>query len=635
MEAARRAVEGVMGGSLDAEALRQINAAQKLTQKTRGTFRPSVAESSKVPALVAIQRQIEKEASEDFLNALSKRRSGNMQAIESYSRRVAPQGESSPEIIIDAANQRINVVGAKVEKMAAETVQKKRDIASGLPTIDKIGAGEALRESVYRARAEASTKMSLAAEELGIAGIDMTAAYESWKQAIVKKYRPSSRFDDPAAIPEMVKIIAKDKAERTTFSDIKSLRERVSDDLIDELSAANPSRRKVRALTLLKKDVDEFIEQAGGEGGNALKEFRKLYFEEYIKPFETGAMFKARNKDGTGFFRSRDEQIAGVFIDNPSAARQFRTVFGDQTDAMKTLEDAFLDKLRSATALDGVIDEKKLKTFVAHNKDVLKELPSLQGKVSTLQATQSALIARQGQLASRKAAIENSALAKQLARYEKGAITADKVLDDALQDPRKMGQLKIFVRRDPDALAALTRTVWDKASQGDAADVLKYLAKHEKSLKVLLSPQHFNDIQDITAMKSMMDILPTPQGVANMPSPMEAIEKMIGMKVPQASTRWYALMTGRLSKSYLMADISRAIIYSKGRANIEALLRDALYDPDVARIMASAVHTGTFTEAIGRRVSARLFALGLPYVRDVTEDGEGKQMTSAPQRGGQ
>ncbi len=644
IEAAKEAVQKVMGGALDREALESMTSARAITERTGGQFQPSIAESTGIPSLVATQKQLEREASDEFLNWVTQRRVNNEKAIENYIQRSAPSGEVSPEIVIDTASNKIILQGKDLERNISSIVQSKQDLAKKLPTIDKISSGAVLRESLIKARAAASTKMSEVADGLGLAKIDMTDAFEEWKRGVRTNYKSVSRFEDSVDKPKILTEIINDNTsvskagsplagayedvdygdffppttkeiKPTSFIDIKTLRERVSDDLIDELSSANPSRRKVRTLVMLKKDVDTLFDTAGGEAGEGLAAFRKQYFEEYVKPFETGAMFKAKNKDGTGFFRSRDEQVADLFLDNPTSARQFRTVFADDSATMKTLEDAFLDKMRSTIAPDGTIDEKKLGLFIKKNDDVLKELPSLREKISDIDTAQKVLVTRQRDLATRQDAIDRNALVKQLTRYSEGKTTADVVLDSALKDSRKMQSLKIFLRNDPEALDTLKRTIWEKATQGDAASILKFMAENEKSLVQLFSPAHFNAIQDITAMRTMAEVIPTQPGMAHIPTPFEHIEKMVGMGIPQASTRWYALMTGRLAKSYLIADISKSILLSKGKANIENLLRDALYDPAVAYEMASAVRTGKFTESMGRRLSARVFALGLPYLR--------------------
>jgi hypothetical protein len=58
------------------------------------------------------------------------------------------------------------------------------------------------------------------------------------------KYKPESRFEDTGSMPEIYKQILSDDQPKTTFNDIKAIRERISDDIIDELSATTPNRKK-------------------------------------------------------------------------------------------------------------------------------------------------------------------------------------------------------------------------------------------------------------------------------------------------------------------------------------------------------------------------------------------------------
>ena len=466
--------------------------------------------------------------------------------------------------------------------------------------------------------------------------LDLTEKYNQWSVFLKEKYAPVSRFENKKSVPAIYKKIvgeipeeaaeetaevAEEVAEEitTTFLDIKSIRERISDDLIDAVGSANPDRRKVRFLTRLKKDVDKFWDSLDEQLGANYKAFRKKYFDEYVTPFESGAIFKSRNRDGTGFFKSRDEQVADIFLDNQSAAKQFNSIFADDPAMMQSLESSVWDRIRRDVAPDGIIDTKKLTKWINKRIDVLNELPSIKENVFNIQAAQESLLRRQVQLAARRDVIENKALAKQLFRYSNEEIPADRVLDSALKNPLRMASLKSLIKNDADAFNALKRVMWEKATKGSSVDTLQFVTEHKKSLQQLFTPQHFRNIEDIISMRAILEVTPVPHGRGYIPMPLESIEAKLGMKLPQASTRWYAFMTGRLAKSYLTADIARAILYNKGRMHAKDLFQTALYDPKVAEEMAGSIHALKMSEETANRLGTRLFALGIPYLRKNNE----------------
>ena len=86
-------------------------------------------------------------------------------------------------------------------------------------------------------------------------------------------------------------------------------------------------------------------------------QFRKACFDEYIKPFEEGTVYKVRMRDGRGFYKTTDEKVAEAFWQpgNITAARQYKAVLAADPEANAALEAVALDSLRDAAVRDGVI----------------------------------------------------------------------------------------------------------------------------------------------------------------------------------------------------------------------------------------------------------------------------------------
>ena len=124
----------------------------------------------------------------------------------------------------------------------------------------------------------------------------------------------------------------------------------------------------------------EFIGNlAGGNPSGRTKEFCKVYFDETIKPFEGGAVYKVRQRDGRGFYKTPDEKVATAFWqpDNISTARQYKTVLAADPEANAAMEAIALDSLRDAAVRDGVIQPELFKTWARrYVREVMNEIES-------------------------------------------------------------------------------------------------------------------------------------------------------------------------------------------------------------------------------------------------------------------
>jgi len=637
--AAQDAINKVMSGAMSEESLKNIAKSERLRKKAPG-LEPSTAEASGSPALLAQQRAIESEAQGKFLEEIIAKRRTNKQAISRFTNNAAPDADVNPGLVVHSANERMEVVGETIDRLVSKNIQSQKKLVGKVPEIDKMETGQLIRDGVDRARTDASLKMSIRAEELGINDADLTIPFNEWRKKVTKKYKLVSRFQDKSDYPKILRKIIADKPKKkktvagfiyaptkagetkpTTFVDIKAIREKITDEMIKALSPVNKDRPKIRMLTRLKKDVDGLVNSLDEQLGKNYAQFRKEYLDNFIKPFEQGAVFKIRRKDGTGFYRTSDESIAGEFLKNQSSAKQFREVFGKDASMMKAIHDSALDSLVGKVTVDGLIDSKKLTAWKAKNKDVLKEFPHISKSINKLEDAQNILWDRQAQLAGRQKYIEDNALVKILTRYKKGSIAADKVLTSAMTDERLMGDLVDLVNTDRKAIGSLKRVVWENITQGSSEDILTSINNNRKPLKKLFGPVHLKNIEDVSAMKAMMERLPAPKGKAHTEMPLKGFEDITGMAVPQAATRYWAFMSGRVPKYYLAFDIIKSSLYKKAQRHFDMLMREALYDPKVAKEMAESIRFGSFPEKKAKRLGARLFSLGVPYTR---EDRESK-----------
>lgn len=619
--AGQRAVQETLGQELTPEAMRSLEQAERLRREIPG-FDPTLGEATGSPALLSTQRDLERRASGAELEELAARRSDSEKAVGEYSRAQAPGGDGSPEYIIDTASRTVDDLRSRIADAESAVVDRRGEVASGIPEARRDAAGATIRERMDAEIAGTRERLSLLADQLGINDADMTVQFDRARHELLAEFTPASVFEDAANAPRVLNDIKASKGKPVTFRDLKSLRERVSDDLIDAIGAANPSRKQVRDLSMMKGRIDGIIEEttrsADPDLATRYQQFRKAYFDEYVDRFEKGAAFKVRQKDGRGFYRTPDEQVADAFFErgNVSAAKQYNSVFRDDPEAASALEAVALDRFRTTAVVDGVIDPKRAQAWMASHASVLDELPGLRSKLAEPMAANDALWSRQQQIAGRSKVVDDQLLTRALDSYGRGTRQPDAIINDALRDPRKMAQLSRVLRRTPEALDALRRQVWEQATTGSAADTLRFLERATPSLGAIYGSNHIKAITNIAAARAMMERSPVPTGSAITARPLQQIEEMIGQGVPQLSSRLFAWRSGRMQKGYLAVDtISRGL---RGRAqqSADSLFRQALYDPEVAKEMLNAMIGVAPRPETASRLQARLFALGIAGEED-------------------
>ena len=643
--AAERTIRKVLGPHLQGTDA-AIDEALRLRERAPG-FKPTVGEATGRTSLINEQTSREGRASGTKLEGFVNRRRKSEQAITDFANRQAPPGEGTPEFVVDTAAR--NLEGERAaQSQLEEALQGEREaLATGVPKADQSEVGAALRERLLTERKAAQEHFKKRSRELGLDETDLSEPFEEFRQGLIDELEPKSRFEDASNYPEIFHELKQAKqadeplseldqliedtfgpqvrgdtpeveTEPLTFSDIKALRERISDDLIDSSGGSNPNTKKVRTLTLMKERLDQFVESLDGEFGSAAenwREFRKEYFNDYINRFDAGVAFKVRQKDGRGFYQTRDERVASSFFEpgNTSAAKQFKKVYGDSPEAKALIQSAAMDSLRQDVIRDGAVDPKLLQTWMRKHESVLAEFPEIRQQVGNVFEAQKNIGARQEQLVQRGREIEDRALVRSLNSYAKDTKNAAGVIADAVGSPKKMDQLVAALKDQPDALAALRRNIWDDIASGGAARIRDTLQKNAESLKKLFGDEHFTDLNDIAAMREMIERTPSPTGQAEVPQILGNVEEALGIKIPQALSRGFALHTGRTSPSYIYGEAGLRWLRQRAAKSWDRVMEQAIYDPEVARALADSMRRG---KELPPRLHGRLFALGVPLLRE-------------------
>lgn len=617
------AVSDALQRQLTPEVEGQIGIADRLRRMMPG-FNPSLGEATGSPALLNMQKMVERGAAGADLDALTTRKLASDGAVEAYRGGAGPAG-GDPTVYIDGATGRVDRIREGIAEATEGVAQRQQALAGALPQADLTALGQTLRERLTEVRDSARTAMTRLAEQMGLNNLDVTVPFRDVARRLADNFAPGSIFDDPANAPPVLRSIqeAAESGAPVTFADLRALRERVSDDLIDAIGGANPSRKLVRQLTLLRGQIDEAIDQlARGTDdptfGPRYADFRRRYFEEVIEPFERSAAFKVRARDARGFFKTTDEKVADAFLGSgdETAARQFHQIFGDDPQARASLFAAALDSLRTRAVRNGLIEQTGLDAWRRQHEGLLRVFPQLRGVVDNIATANGALTQRLAQLGRRQQALEKMRLVKVLDQVRSGERSPGDVIKLAMGSPKQFGRLFALVRRDPDALAAFRRELWDQVTAGGSQDMAAKAEQLGAGLRLVFEPDHLRAMRDIIAARTMTERAGLPGGTAEYPKPMGALERILGQGLPQLSSRVFAFKAGRMQKGYLVTEtLLRGLRGRAGTAAEETLMK-ALYDPDVARELAFAVRAGQLSQAQRARLRTAFARIGLTLADD-------------------
>jgi len=640
-----RIVRELVGDLSEAE-LANVARSTQLREEIPG-FAPTVAEQTAAPAIIRQQIALESNLSGPALEAEIARRTANRQAVNTFAQQRAPQSQGEDiDFVINTATRRVDDLRGQVEAQQAATQAAREEIPSALPRIDRTVTGEAVRDTLSVARKDAQAQMTALADELGINDADVTVSFERLGNQVIDDFNQIGLFRDKKAVPDVVLEIrdALDGVEiptgtfgpdgteiirtvrpRVTFNDLKNLRERISDDLINEVSGATPNRGRIRALTRMKVAFDRglaSLEEIPQELAGNYRQFLDTYFTEFVNRFEKGAAFEVLKRGSRGFLQTTDERVANQFFraGDITSARQFKDILGNNPEAVENLAATIFDDLSRVAVKNGVLNETAYNNWVRRHATVLEEFPEIFAEVREIGRANQGLLARAGQLDQRAKTIDQNSLVRLLDSFNREAQVGGNVMSKLINDPRLMQRFVNSIRGNEAAERALRRNIWNDLNLQTADQMRGFIEANEQSLKIALGEQHFDDILTINDAMRTIERTPLPPGTAESFDPIAGATQRFGISPQQLTNRVFQIRSGLIGARYGAIDVFSRFFRKLTTDKTDAVLTEALYDPEVATLLAQTANSTTpATQAQSSRLNSFLFGLGLTGLEE--EDG--------------
>lgn len=628
---------------------------QTLSPYVDEPIRLSPAEQTMDKPLLTTQARLEGSGSPEFTRANMDRKSNVLEAAQRFkdAELVGSPVDEAPLWVFDAATGKYNATVGRLNRADqtladnwAMVTNSDTGIYPSLAAEPSKAGGRSLRSSIIEGRNRAKEAANKLAKKLKINDADqfssrdaVAAAKQAVRDSVMTRQGEEAFSYDQ--IHPLVRKFIESNIDRMSFQDFKQTRDNVG----DAIGAALAQNRSsdIRALGALRDSLDDMA-KAFGRTNEKFEDYRSWYEANVIEPYERSGVIKVTTR-GSGATKEDpvylipEENVANAFLENSNTARQFVRLFGDDETQKNHIRSVLLDKLRNQAYNDkqGSFDPSKVGKFLDNNKEVLSELGLLDEFTNTRQVLDN-MVSRQADLTARRRVISGNLMMKTIARLE-NTESPEKLLDSALNNPGLMRQLRTKISRGGEGLepeqakeafrAAVMERLFAKAPEAmdNPANFKKWLAKpeNERVLNAAFDKSHVDNLYLVAdAVERILATgLPEGGGVVNNDI-ITRFTNMFGITPPMASNRWLAVQEGRIGAKAAVGYVAGRMIRARSTARADALFREMMFNPEIAKLLATEggenVPAFGISEPLKRRLNTYLFNLGISYGDEVRPD---------------
>jgi len=615
----------------------------------------SPAERTMDPPLLTTQARIEAKGDPDFTRKNLARKNNIITATQKFidNELTGSPIDDAPLFIYDRATNNYTTTIGRLDDEAAEVTTKwsmlTNDKEGVYPKLSsRAEAGSEIRNTIVKAENDAKEAALKLAKKLKINDADPVgdANATSAAQAAVRSSVTSRAGEEALSyqgLPPLVRafIEKKFKNGRMSFQDWKDFRDQVGS-AIGKAAAVN-DKASIRPLAILSDSLDD-LAKSFGKTNEKFEDFRVYYDANVVTPYQRSGVIKVTakgqgNKKDAPEYHLPDEEVAAAFLQNTNAAKQFMTLFSDSPAQLRHMKAVVLDQVRNKAyiqsgAREGTFDPAKINTYVNQNREVLDVL-NLTDAITNPQVLIKETLSRNAELEARRRIVNGNLLNKSIVRAMNND-SPEKLFDDALNSPAKMRELKQIATKGSDEIsaedaghafrAAVTERMLAKAPDAleKPADFKQWIVRNEEVLNAAFDKSHLDNLYLIAdaAERVLATGFQSGAGV----SPADLVTKFtgaLGTTPAGISNRFIAVQEGRLGSKAMVGYILSRAIRQRSTVRSDALFREAMFDPDIAKLLATeggeSVPAFGISEPNKRRVNSFLFNLGVDYGGDFGE----------------
>lgn len=354
---------------------------------------------------------------------------------------------------------------------------------------------------------------------------------------------------------------------------------------------ANQVERSGRELLA---DVENFVFMGPAfKNAPGIGNLESAYRDMFTKGFDRLFPIMATRKRPTGEFEMSDQSLTEELLKNRESLRSMNAIFGDSPAYTKPLEEAVLAKARQSGVIgkDGLIDVPAYNRFISglSRSGVMDDLP--QSVQTTLRNDVKMGQAFADDIAKQKAAKE-AMEDKELDALIKKSIRPDadvgQLVRQAVEDPAVMRKLINTVGKDEPKLQAMRREFWEGIvgrlrDEADPQFLNDYLTRYGKSLNMLYTPEHMNNLKLLGAIQERVFAVERPTGAL---SPFRTFDvklrEKIGAGVGTIESTTRAATIRQINPLHAAVSLLSRFFTRQQQSITDKILLSALTDPAYA-----------------------------------------------------
>lgn len=639
--AANAHVSGQITDSINSYPLGQANMERtaELAKEVPG-FKPTVAQASDSPSLIAMHKQ-RASSSNESLNKATAVDEANAKAIQDFKESKFPsekksvvepgqQPEGDPGLnrpyvkdpVLDPARAQLSATKSinslEQEKTAADL---KRLSDQHARTVDNQAVGEKLRQKYWEAREAEKMK-----QDINLSSLYADARKQGIKADVsdirdhVKKVTEADKntFQDmPPLFSKILQEYPEGKAAQITreavtpngakkpiyktsttpatpakneasFEELHSMYKQANKDQADAVAAGNSTKafHMGQIKNRLKSKIDEFEGPAHGEFAQKFKDYNASY-AQYARTFKNGAGAEIAKRGKYGEVRDAEDIVSKTILksaDKKKGVQDFLAIHGNDAEAHQLLRDGIMDNFSKATMSTGEFNPKAARNWLARHKSAMDELPELRTHLENQKEIGQALVDRRAVLQKQARKIDQTYLAKVAGSQDADALIT-KALGNSTDGPKLMKALLVGAK-SPESRQAVARAIVDNVSGRGWG--LEEIMQHESTLKPVmdtLGPEHWKNLKTIAEAEAIASRVKAPTGV-EMKKLEDVGTKYTGTSVKSLFASAKATAAGRMSKGYAIVEGAGRYVYKIKSEEADRLLDEALFNPDIAGTLA-------------------------------------------------
>ena len=603
-------------------------------------FRPTLAGQTGAPGIIAREEQVAGATAED-LSRYTARQSENRAVVERARDDAFPQGgdiqrvaDSLKRNTSTALERQLDNITAMRDRVAKQIANNPQQAVGGQLNTLRDKAQEVARgiktgkiEDVYATadRLKISEPMDdvlAVVREVGGSDKNIFQNMPPVYGKILGRYAKKEPEATGRSIdPELMAAKAAETAPKpASFKEIHSLWREANTQLGTAMRAGDAQAQYYiqQVRDSLKAKLDKFEAGGFGEVTDKFRDFNKFYATKYAPAFKEGVGGKMGATNRYGELIKPEDVVSKFFT--PSGIDDFNLIYGANREAQTALADGVIGLFRQTAVKGGKVDPRAAQTFVRANAETLDKLPDIKAVLSRPIAANEALIEQATRVRQKISEFNKSAIAK-IAKTE----NVDALLDKALTDRKAMMQLVALGNAGGESASkAVARGIADRievAAQKAKVDPLTFVTSNEALLRPALNrlgAPHFDNLKTIAGAKTILGRTETPSGVGATKIK-DFLEEVTGTGMPSAISMGRAtLITRQSSPVYMLTNMLAKFGIKVRVANEEALMREAIYNPEVAATWANAAKGIPFKMSDANKLLNHLAAAGVRIA--ATED---------------